>query len=493
MIMALILTPKTIVVSLSVLLLISCSSQPIRETSKVSSSDIQPSSLSTKLVATDRCQFSEGTSPGLVIEGKMLNESFRIEDQSVYIQDDKIVDINTSSSLAIKYPNTGILKCENAYFAPGFINAHEHTSFSYQYPDPILLPDYLHREEWQKGLHGKYALKYDKSTQDPKILFWIELRHLLAGETVIAGSGYFDGLLTNISSDEKAKFNADLATFPFTNNMATAFKPYCDDRSSTLPNVGGIKDKILNSPYVPHIGEGSNCVAEGEILAYFKFIKDSPDPRRKFSMIHAIPLEIVGAKTIKDNQVSVIWSPRSNLALYGTTLDPIKLIDQQVSLALGTDWSPSGSFNILAEMNCAHSYTSQKSSRPVSGNELWKMTTSEAAVSLGINNIAGSISVGKLANIIVVDDASAEGSEAIYKKTNADILSVIMNGQLLIADRTKVKGEYIQSNCLAVAGNKGLCVDVKAKYGFTFDDVKLANAANVDLTRVDRQAMCQVK
>ena len=54
---------------------------------------------------------------------------------------------------------------------------------------------------------------------------------------------------------------------------------------------------------------------------------------------------------------SLIWSPRSNVRLYGDTARVTVAARLGVRIALGTDWMPSGSMNLLRELRCADSST----------------------------------------------------------------------------------------------------------------------------------------
>ncbi len=51
--------------------------------------------------------------------------------------------------------------------------------------------------------------------------------------------------------------------------------------------------------------------------------------------------------------VNLIWSPRSNLELYGSTADVAAAKAAHVKIALAPDWSPTGSDGLLAELNYA--------------------------------------------------------------------------------------------------------------------------------------------
>ena len=48
---------------------------------------------------------------------------------------------------------------------------------------------------------------------------------------------------------------------------------------------------------------------------------------------------------------SLVWSPRSNVSLYGDTALVSVYKRMGVNVALGTDWLPTGSMNLLRELN----------------------------------------------------------------------------------------------------------------------------------------------
>jgi 5-methylthioadenosine/S-adenosylhomocysteine deaminase len=54
-----------------------------------------------------------------------------------------------------------------------------------------------------------------------------------------------------------------------------------------------------------------------------------------------------------DNHGSMVWSPASNLMLYGDTARIDLARRSDVAVALGSDWSPTGSKNLLAELKVA--------------------------------------------------------------------------------------------------------------------------------------------
>src|SRR6266540_5455077 len=76
----------------------------------------------------------------------------------------------------------------------------------------------------------------------------------------------------------------------------------------------------------------------------------------------------------------LVWSPLSNLLLYGKTTDIPAALAANVLVCLGADWSPSGSKDMLAEIKVAHEYDKAKWGHRLSDIELVKMVTISPAV-----------------------------------------------------------------------------------------------------------------
>src|SRR5215217_2313334 len=69
--------------------------------------------------------------------------------------------------------------------------------------------------------------------------------------------------------------------------------------------------------------------------------------------IHCAALEPDDFGVLAEHGGSMVWSPLSNLLLYGQTADVGAARDAGVRIALGSDWSPSGSKSLLGELKVA--------------------------------------------------------------------------------------------------------------------------------------------
>ena len=90
----------------------------------------------------------------------------------------------------------------------------------------------------------------------------------------------------------------------------------------------------------------------------------------------------------------MVWSPLSNLLLYGGTADVAAAHAAGVPIALGSDWSPSGSRNLLAELKVARVVNASLSPAPFTDRDLVAMATRDAAAMLGWGDALGSIGDG---------------------------------------------------------------------------------------------------
>lgn len=119
------------------------------------------------------------------------------------------------------------------------------------------------------------------------------------------------------------------------------------------------------------------------------------------------------------NQMGLIWSPYSNLLLYGETLDIEAAHSAGVNLAIGSDWVPTGTKSVLEEIKLAanyvdRTYTRNKSSKLnkiFTDEYLYKMMTENPAKMINHwtesttnkdEASAGRLAIGAMGSVIVV-------------------------------------------------------------------------------------------
>jgi cytosine/adenosine deaminase-related metal-dependent hydrolase/C-terminal processing protease CtpA/Prc len=143
--------------------------------------------------------------------------------------------------------------------------------------------------------------------------------------------------------------------------------------------------------------------------------------------IHGAGLRDTDFDRMADGQGSIVWSPLSNLLLYGGTLDIKRAKQAGVRLSLGSDWSPSGSKNLLGELKVA-SIWSAEAGGVFSAQELVRMATTEPAQMLGWGAELGSIEAGKRADLMAIDGKGGDPYQALVKARETSIVLVTING-----------------------------------------------------------------
>ena len=103
------------------------------------------------------------------------------------------------------------------------------------------------------------------------------------------------------------------------------------------------------------------------------------------------------------NPGAIVWSPFSNLWLYGTTTDVPSALAREISLCIGSDWGPSGTRNVLGELKVASLVSEAKGWR-FSPFDLVKMITANPGDVLAEawQRQAGRLQPGALGDMVVI-------------------------------------------------------------------------------------------
>ena len=284
-----------------------------------------------------------------------------------------------------------VVSCPYGVISPGLINAHDHISFIQNHPIAHGDERYEHRHDWRKGNNGHTRLSVSGSASWQEKA-WGELRFILGGATSILGSGSSDGLLRNLDRDQEGlgEGQVQYETFPLGDSSGTTRQSGCD-----YPNVDSTS--VLSADaYAPHIAEGIDLSARNELLCLSSEDNGGTDLiESNTAIIHAIALTAPDTAMLSYDEASVIWSPRSNVDLYGNTAQVTLLHSEGVNIALGTDWTPSGSMNVLRELACADYLNTSHFGGWFGDWELWQMATSGAARAAGVHDEGIGLDLGQ--------------------------------------------------------------------------------------------------
>ncbi len=196
-----------------------------------------------------------------------------------------------------------------------------------------------------------------------------------------------------------------------------------------------------------HISESRREVEE--IYSLYKkspveYVRDCGIFENRVYAAHCVKVTEDDIKILTNNNVSVINNPGSNLK-FGNGFAPVSaMIDAGINVSLGTDGAASNNnLNMFEEMNLTALVNKAADHSPTSvpAYTALKMATINGAKALGIDNETGSITVGKKADIIVVDMEKPHFyprfdlvSSLVYAAQASDVCTVICDGRLLMKD-----------------------------------------------------------
>ena len=134
----------------------------------------------------------------------------------------------------------------------------------------------------------------------------------------------------------------------------------------------------------------------------------------------------------------LIWSPRTNISLYGDTA-PVTLFHTfGVPIGLGTDWMPSGSMNMLRELRCIDDLNRYNYGGWFSDEELWMMATYWGAESIHLEGTLGVLAPARTADIAVFAKAGRSGYRAVIEASPGDVALVLRGGEVLYGNSAVV-------------------------------------------------------
>src|SRR5262249_44211337 len=100
---------------------------------------------------------------------------------------------------------------------------------------------------------------------------------------------------------------------------------------------------------IVHLSEGA--FTDSSAHREFRMLKQRKLLSPHMLVVHGSALGHADFIDMASNGMGLIWSPRSNQELYGSTTNIPAALEAKVSVALAPDWSPTGSAGMLQELN----------------------------------------------------------------------------------------------------------------------------------------------
>jgi cytosine/adenosine deaminase-related metal-dependent hydrolase len=382
-------------------------------------------------IASGTCAFAQGGTSTL-ISGTVLVPGTIYRGGSVLV-DDKGMIACVGCDCDAKAQGATTIVCPTGVVSPALINTHDHITYTQNSPYNDTGERYEHRHDWRKGLNGHTKITTPGGASADQV-HWGELRFLLGGAASTVGSGSASGLLRNLdkSADEIGlnQTPVDFDTFPLGDSSGTELTAGCG-----YPAIRTAASIATDDAFFPHVSEGIGLAALNEFTCMSGTGTGSQNlVASKTAMIHSVGLSAQDYAAIGKANGSIIWSPRSNITLYGDTAVVTEAARLGVRIALGTDWVATGSMNLLRELRCDDSFNKTYLDGYFNDEALWRMVTSDAARAAAVDDVIGTLAVGKVADIAIFEGKTHKDHRAILDADPQDVALVMRGGKVLYGD-----------------------------------------------------------
>jgi 5-methylthioadenosine/S-adenosylhomocysteine deaminase len=402
---------------------------------------------------------SYAESQNFALQGTIVTPTQVIESGTVIVINGRIAAINSGVQAPANTPITFPTITVNGVIAPGLIDLHNHMVWNVF---PRWTPATLTgaRYDWQadpayaKNLSGPEGVMIQNG-RGCDMERYAEVKALLHGATSVTGSygpqsstqpygnecdrglarnlDYISELYTDQINQEPLNYNV----FPLEIAPATAQQIRADLQSKKL------------KAFIVHLSEGTCPSATRE----YKIFRNG----EQYLLPGTVLIHGTGMKAsdvylqnqndfaeIASKGVGLVWSPHSNIALYGATTNVTAAKAAGVQMAISPDWSPSGSNGMAEEMSYASNLSS--SVNPFTSQELVQMATANPAKLAGVGDKIGSLIVGYRADLVVYPHLASSKSayDDLAHAQSASILLAVVGGKALLGDPALMQQIYPQ-------------------------------------------------
>lgn len=187
-----------------------------------------------------------------------------------------------------------------------------------------------------------------------------------------------------------------------------------------------------------HVGEGipANPESTGEFTSLWTHGLLQPH----VAIVHGTALGPAQFHEMHLAGAGLIWSPRSNMELYGTTTDVATAFRSGVMIALPPDWAVTGSINTLAEISYAYELSRTKLDGLFSPRQLFEMATAIPAALAAVDGRLGSLKPGLQADFFVLQGDTNSPFQTLVTANPKDVQVVVIGGTPIYGTEALLKG-----------------------------------------------------
>lgn len=388
------------------------------------------------------------------------SKDYILYNTDVLIDGNKIIKIDKNINVD---ENTQIINADNKVVIPGLINAHAHVPMSIfrETLDGYNLQDWPSKKIWPLE---------DKLTQEDiyyaSYLTYLEM--IKSGVTTINDMYFMTDEIISSALDSGIRLQTT-RTFIGSNKkdlerleeLDTLIGKYKEDTITFNLGIHGLY--TTTSSFIDECLEFNKkhnlnihmhfCENEKEVSDIKNTYNLNPVDilegkfnNQKLILAHCVKLTKEDIIRLSKLNVSVVHCPVSNLKLGCGIANINEMLNNNINVCLGTDGQGSGSNLDLFEVMKFTALLQKginENAKLLPSYEVLKMATINGAKALNLSDKIGSIEVGKLADIIIIDidDIKIKPvnnllSEIVYNVKSNNVETTIINGQILMKNKT---------------------------------------------------------
>lgn len=380
----------------------------------------------------------------------------------ILINENKIEKIEKNIEPKSEYK---IIDAQNKYVLPGFINTHAHIGMS-------IFRDTVDGYSTQDWLTEKIWPIEDTLTPDDiynsSLLSCIEM--IKTGTTTVNDHYFFPASIINAVNESGIRAELTRVVMDVDEKMDERFT----ELESLIQSSHNKYDTIYISVGIHGLYTSSKqCVEKAVEIAkkydlnihmhYLENSKESVDISDNYNgemsneivkkyfkdtnsiFAHCVKLSPEDFNILRDYNIKVSHCPISNLKLGCGVADIVKMMESNIIVSLGTDGQGSGcNLDMFDTMKFTGLLQKGINENPklLPAYEILKFATINGAKALNKEDLIGSISENKLADLIILDlsDVTLQPindifSNIVYNAKGCNVITTIVNGKVLMENR----------------------------------------------------------
>ncbi len=404
----------------------------------------------------------------------MNEQSDLFEPGAVAVRDGVIVAIGPAGEIEAAWEAAEVVDCRGCAVIPGLINAHTHA------PMTLVrgLADDLRLDVWLMG----YMMPVERAFVRPDFC-WLGTQ-LACAEMIRSGVTCFGDMyyyeeavadaaaqvgIRSVCAQSILKFpTPDATSYDEGLRLAQDFVGRWKGHRLIVPALGPhaaytATAELLQEcarlaleydvPLHIHLGETAQEVEEHRAeygMPVVPWVKKQGVFEAKVTAMHCVHLDEGELRTLLHHNVGVAHNPSSNLKLASGIAPVVRMLELGLAVGIGTDGPASNNdLDMFEEMRLTALLAKGATADPtaVPARLAMRMATILSARALHIADLAGSLEVGKRADITVIDleqihltprfhrDEDSIYSLLVYAAKSSDVRHVLCDGRWLMRDQ----------------------------------------------------------